>query len=61
MKNKQSWKILATGILVFLGGMTSIFANFALGGFPFPSEPIPRVAWLELALLLVLLAIPLFR
>lgn len=61
MSKKQSWQTIATILLVFLGGMAIIFASFALGGFPFISEPRPEMAWVELALLLVLLMFPLFR
>lgn len=48
-------------LLVFLGGMVTIFASFALGGFPYPAEPVTHLAWVELAFLLILLGIPLFR
>lgn len=61
MNTRQSWKTVGTVVLVFLGGMAIIFASFALNGFPFPGDPIPQVAWIELVVLLILLGIPLFR
>lgn len=61
MTVKESWKTFGTVILVIFGGMAAVFASFSFGGFPFLGDPIPQVAWLELAFLLVLLGIPLFR
>lgn len=61
MNIRQSWKTAGTVIFVLFGGMALVFASFALGGFPFPGEPTAHIAWLELAFLLVLLGIPLFR
>ena len=61
MNTRQSWKTVGTVVLVFLGGMAIILASFALNGFPFPGDPTPQVAWIELVVLLILLGIPLFR
>ncbi len=61
MSKKQSWRTLFTIVLVFLGGMVAVFASFAVGGFPFVSDTVPQMVWCELALLLVLLVLPLFR
>lgn len=61
MTNRQSWKTLGVVLLVLLGGMAIVFASFALGGFPYPNDPACEVAWLELAFLVILLGIPLFR
>lgn len=57
----QTWKTVGTILLVFFGGLALVFASFALIGFPFPSETIPNLIWVELVLLVVLLGIPLFR
>lgn len=57
----QTWKTVGTILLVFFGGLALVFASFALTGFPFPSETIPNLIWVELVLLVVLLGIPLFR
>ena len=61
MDIKQSWKTMGKILLVFFGGMAIIFASFALRGFPYPTEPVAHLAWVELAFLLILLGIPLFR
>ena len=57
----QTWKTVGTILLVFFGGLALVFASFALTDFPFPSETIPNLIWVELVLLVVLLGIPLFR
>lgn len=61
MRVKQTWKNLGTILLVFLGGLAVVFVSFAIAGFPFPSDPIPQIIWIELVFLLILLGIPLFR
>lgn len=61
MDAKQTWKTLSTILLVFLGGLIVIFTSFAVGGFPFPSDPIPQLIWVELVFLIILVGIPLFR
>lgn len=61
MSAKQTWKTFGTILLVFAGGLAALFASFALGGFPFSSDPIPQIVWVELVFLMILLGIPLFR
>ncbi len=61
MNSKPSWSTIGAVLLVFFGGMAIVFTTFAIGGFPFPVDPIPQIAWIELVFLLVLLGIPLFR
>jgi hypothetical protein len=61
VNRRQSWKTLGTVLLVFLGGMSVILFSFAMLGFPFPRDPIPQIALIELVLLLILLGIPLLR
>lgn len=61
MDSKQAWKTIGTLLLVFMGGLFLVFASFAIGGFPYPSEPISQVVWVELVFLIILLGIPLFR
>lgn len=61
MGTKKTWRTFATIILVFLGGLFTIFASFAIGGFHFPGEPAPTLVWVELFFLVLLLGIPLFR
>ncbi|HHY09040.1 MAG TPA: hypothetical protein GX528_00585 [Firmicutes bacterium] len=58
---KTAWKT-AGKILLFLGGgFIAVFANFAIFGFPFPTESSPNIFLVELAVLVALLGIPLFR
>lgn len=61
MSTKQTWKAIVTVLAVFFGGLLAIFASFAIGGFPFPSEPVPALVWVELFFLVILIGIPLFR
>lgn len=60
MKNR-TLGTLGTIFLVCIGGLVIILISFALTGFPFPTAPIAHLFWVELAFLLVLLGIPLFR
>ena len=57
----QTWKTVGTILLVCFGGLAAVLISFALTGFPFPSEPVTHLIWVELVFLLVLLGIPLFR
>lgn len=60
MKN-QTLNTVATIFLVCIGGLGIVLVSFAVTGFPFPSEPLSYLFWVELAVLVVLLGIPLFR
>lgn len=58
---KAARKTAGKVLLFLVLGFIIIFANFAIFGFPFPSEPNPNLLWIELVLLVALLGIPLFR
>lgn len=60
MKRKP-WCKIGTVSAVFLGGMLIVLASFVLAGFPFATEPIQNLVWIELVFLIALLGIPLFR
>lgn len=47
--------------LVFFGGLFFVLLSFIVGGFPYKGEPISQLIWIELILLMILLALPLFR
>ncbi|MDI9442274.1 MAG: hypothetical protein GX101_08975 [Firmicutes bacterium] len=61
MQKTATWKTLLTIALVFVGGMALVLASFAVFGFPFPGASMPQALWVELALLVLLIAFPLFR
>jgi len=61
MRIKPAWKSFASAVFIFLGGMALILASFALAGFPFRGQVPPQLIWVEVALLVLLLGIPLFR
>ncbi|HHU61356.1 MAG TPA: hypothetical protein GXZ55_05290 [Natronincola sp.] len=60
LENKR-YKIFFEIALVFLGGLFLVLLSFIVGGFPYKGEPISQLIWIELILLMILLALPLFR
>ncbi|NLJ80362.1 MAG: hypothetical protein GX335_04995 [Firmicutes bacterium] len=56
-----AWKTVGKLVFLFVVGFIIIFANFAIFGFPFPTETGPELLWAGLVLLAALLGIPLFR
>lgn len=59
--NTTRYKVFLEIALVFLGGLFLALFSYIIGGFPFKSEPISQLFWIELVFLLILLGIPLFR
>lgn len=54
-------KSLARILLVLMGSLAVVLASFAVAGFPFPSALSTQLIWVEAALLLLLLGVPLLR